>query len=56
MFLENSICDACGAKLGVLKLHSPVYCIPCIEKMESLKMVPKQYKKHIGVKGAFGSQ
>ncbi len=53
MLLDNSLCDACGAELALANLHLPVYCIPCVEDMERLKMSPKQYRKHMGVKVAF---
>ena len=46
MFLEKGSCDACGAHLGKVKLHMPVYCIPCIEEMEKLNMSPNRYKKY----------
>lgn len=40
-----SRCEACNAELTGVKMDAPLYCIPCIEEMERLKMSQKRYGK-----------
>ena len=54
MFLEKGCCDACGAELGKVMPHTPVYCISCIEEMEKLNMGPKRFKKYRELKETLG--
>lgn len=46
-----SLCETCNSDLGGVKMNAPLYCIPCIEEMNRLRMGPNRYRKHRELRG-----